>query len=101
MKRAKLPGLRRNAAVAMGNRGEERYISALGAVLEDAALEEGDNVVRRHAAWALGKIGGETAREVLAVALECTSETMLREEILAALKKIPTDCAEGCGGGYR
>jgi len=52
MKRPKLEGLQRNAAVAMGNRRDPRYVPAL-----TAALAEGTALVREHAAWALGRIG--------------------------------------------
>ena len=55
MKRATLPGLRRNAATAMGNRGDDRYLPALG-----AAAEDGDVVVRSAAARALARRGAAT-----------------------------------------
>lgn len=80
MKRAKLEGLQRNAAVAMGNRGEARYVAPLG-----RALAEGEPLVRRHAAWALGRIGGDEARRYLEEASGRESEPEVREEILAAL----------------
>jgi epoxyqueuosine reductase len=80
MKRAKLEGLQRNAAVAMGNRLERRYIGPLA-----EALREGEPVVRGHAAWALGRIGGEEARRVLEEALEREPDDRVREEIEAAL----------------
>ena len=79
MKRAKLEGLRRNAAVAMGNRGDARYVPALA-----EALAEGEPVVRRHAAWALGRIGGEAARAALAAGLEGERDATVRAEIEAA-----------------
>jgi len=53
MKRPKLEGLQRNAAVAMGNRRDPRYVPAL-----TTALAEGTPLVREHAAWALRRIGG-------------------------------------------
>ena len=56
MKRPKLPGLQRNAAVAMGNRRDPRYVPALA-----RALAKGEPLVgacRR----ALGRIGGAEAR---------------------------------------
>jgi epoxyqueuosine reductase len=52
LKRAKFEGLKRNAAIAMGNRGEKKYVSVLKRALDDT-----DAVVRRSAAWALGRIG--------------------------------------------
>ena len=80
MKRAKLAGLQRNAAVAMGNRLERRYVGPLA-----EALREGEPVVRGHAAWALGRIGGEEARRVLEEALEREPDEGVRAEIEAAL----------------
>jgi epoxyqueuosine reductase len=80
MKRAKLEGLQRNAAVAMGNRLERRYVGPLA-----EALREGEPVVRGHAAWALGRIGGEEALRVLMEALEREPDEGVRGEIEAAL----------------
>ncbi|MFL6193902.1 MAG: tRNA epoxyqueuosine(34) reductase QueG [Thermoanaerobaculia bacterium] len=80
MKRAKLEGLQRNAAVAMGNRLESRYIAPLA-----EALGEGEPLVRRHAAWALGRIGGAGAREVLEEALAWEMDEGVRGEIAEAL----------------
>jgi epoxyqueuosine reductase len=64
MQRAGHDGLRRNAATAMGNRGEPRYVPELARAL----AADPSPVVRRHAAWALGEIGGAAAREALAAA---------------------------------
>ena len=66
MKRAKLEGLQRNAAVAMGNRRDARYVGPLS----EALVGHPSPSVRRHAAWALGQIGGEAARAALGSALE-------------------------------
>jgi len=51
MRRATRSGLRRNAAIVLGNRGDD---AALPALLE--ALRDEDPVVRGHAAWAIGRI---------------------------------------------
>lgn len=80
MKRAKLEGLQRNAAVAMGNRRQPRYVAPLA-----EALATGEPVVRAHAAWALGRIPGEEARRVLEAALEREGDGAVVEEIRAAL----------------
>ncbi len=80
MKRAKLDGLRRNAAVAMGNRGAARYVGPLG-----RALASSSAVVRGHAAWALGEIGGEEAASALAAARSDERAEEVRREIDAAL----------------
>jgi len=82
MKRAKLHGLKRNAAVAMGNRGDERYVEPLARALAD----DPELVVRRHAAWALGKIGSPVAHLELEAALDRETEPEVRDEISRALK---------------
>ncbi len=51
MKRAKLEGLRRNAAVVLGNTGSDRDLASLIPALDDSSA-----VVREHAAWAHGRI---------------------------------------------
>ena len=83
MKRAKRSGLRRNAAVAMGNRrrGGAGYVPALTRALGDPE----DAEVRRHAAWALGRIGGEEARSALRNARSTEPEPAVLDEIDAAL----------------
>jgi epoxyqueuosine reductase len=80
MKRAKLEGLQRNAAVAMGNRRESRYVAPLA-----EALRDGETPVRGHAAWALGRIGGDGARAALERALVLEKDEAVRAEIAAGL----------------
>src|SRR4051794_13380414 len=80
MKRAKLAGLQRNAAVAMGNRRESRYVVPLA-----EALRDGDVLTRGHAAWALGRIGGDEARAALEAALAEEGDETVRTEIRGAL----------------
>lgn len=57
MKRAKLRGLKRNAAVVLGNIGTEEERSVLECALEDEEL-----LVREHAAWALEQIEARSCR---------------------------------------
>ena len=80
VKRAKLVGLQRNACVALGNAGSPAAIPALV-----RALREGESLVRGHAAWALGRIGGVKARQELESALPLEEEPETREEIGSAL----------------
>jgi epoxyqueuosine reductase len=51
MKRAKLRGLKRNAAVVLGNVGTVEDVPAL-----QQALEDPEPLVREHAAWALARL---------------------------------------------
>ncbi len=51
IKRAKYSGLRRNAAIAMGNSGESSFLPRLRKLAEDP-----DTDVAEHARWAIGKI---------------------------------------------
>lgn len=57
MKRAKLGGLKRNAAIAMGNSGRDGYLEPLRAALEDE-----DGVVREAARWAIDRIASDPAQ---------------------------------------
>lgn len=83
IKRAKRSGLRRNVAVALGNMGDPQAIPAL-----TLALSDPDPIVRGHAAWALGRIGGEEARAALAAALQREETPEVREEIALALEDL-------------
>ena len=58
--RAKRRGLLRNVAVALGNSGNPEAVPALVGALVDP-----EPLVRGHAAWALGRIGGAGARRAL------------------------------------
>jgi epoxyqueuosine reductase len=70
----------RNAAVALGNTGDPAHVPALGRALEDP-----EPVVRGHAAWALGRIGGHPARARLESALGREDDAGVRREIAEAL----------------
>lgn len=58
MKRAKLRGLKRNAAVVLGNVGAAEDIE----VLECARDEASDEMLREHAAWATARLAEPTGR---------------------------------------
>jgi epoxyqueuosine reductase len=51
IKRAKRTGVRRNAVVAIGNSGDQRFVPVLKRLIEDD-----DPIVAEHARWALSKI---------------------------------------------
>jgi len=75
--RAKWEGMRRNACIVLGNRGQAEDLSVLEAVLPD-----GDPVVAGHAAWAVGSIGGERARRLL----ERSTASERRPEVLREIR---------------
>lgn len=77
--RAKRRGLRRNAAVALGNTGGARAVPPL-----TRALHDDEPLVRGHAAWALGRIGGATARAALDAQAAVESDGWVLEEITLA-----------------
>jgi len=54
MKRAKLRGLKRNAAVVLGNVGTADDVDLL-----TRALDEDEPLVRDHASWALFRLGDD------------------------------------------
>jgi epoxyqueuosine reductase len=55
MKRAKLRGLKRNAAVVLGNVGTVEDVPVL-----EQALDDPEPLVREHAAWALARLASDT-----------------------------------------
>jgi epoxyqueuosine reductase len=86
IKRTKRRGLLRNVAVALGNLQDPRAIPALASALHDA-----ESLIRGHAAWALGRIGGVAARGVLHAALATEHDPEVGDEISAALTEIEMD----------
>jgi epoxyqueuosine reductase len=80
VKRAKREGLQRNVAVALGNSGDRAAVPALARALREAAP-----LVRAHAAWALGRLGGADAAVALRSALASEEDSEVRAEIEAAL----------------
>jgi epoxyqueuosine reductase len=79
--RAKRRGLARNAAVALGNVGSEADVPHLARAL----AEHDEPLVRGHAAWALGRLGGGAARRTLVSARGSEPDGSVRSEIEAAL----------------
>jgi epoxyqueuosine reductase len=81
LRRASRTQLARNAAIALGNSGDERAVGPLVASLRSDARA----LVRGHAAWALGRLGGAQARSALEAARRGDPDAWVREEAELAL----------------
>jgi epoxyqueuosine reductase len=80
IRRAKRRGFLRNVAVALGNSGSRAAVPALlGALLDLEPL------VRGHAAWALGRLGGADALAGLKDRLQTEVDAGVRDEITQAI----------------
>jgi len=88
--RAKRAGLARNACVALGNLGDRHAAPALSTAL----TADPAPIVRGHAAWALGRLGGAAAHAALAEALRREADAEVCAEIRAAL----ADAGQGVAG---
>ena len=84
--RAKRVGMQRNACVALGNLADPAAIPAL-----TSALLHPEPLVRGHAAWALGRIGGRQAEAALLEAAAFETDPDVVEEISAALGELTLD----------
>jgi epoxyqueuosine reductase len=82
IRRAGRAGMARNVSVALGNWGSEEAVPVLSDALSDPAP-----VVRGHAAWALGRVGGAAARSALEAALSSEQDPWVREELDLALDR--------------
>jgi epoxyqueuosine reductase len=84
--RAKRDGLLRNACVVLGNLGDPMAVPALSGALGDESA-----LVRGHAAWALGRLGGQLAHKALCAALASEPDPWVREEVQLALHEAASD----------
>lgn len=84
--RTKREGLARNVAVVLGNSRNPAAVPYLG----DALHHDPAAVVRGHAAWALGRIGGGGARAALAIAAGREADEQALAEIQAAQSLAPS-----------
>ncbi|MEW5988872.1 MAG: HEAT repeat domain-containing protein, partial [Chloroflexota bacterium] len=80
IRRIKRRGLVRNVCVAAGNWGNPAAIPALIALLADP-----EPLVRGHAAWALGRIGGEEATAAITLTLASETDEEARQEMVGGL----------------
>ncbi len=73
--------LQRNAAIALGNSGDERIINLLV-----TAIEYPKEMVRQYSAWALGRIGGKKSKNVLELKAKNEKSEKVKPEIVFALE---------------
>jgi epoxyqueuosine reductase len=70
----------RNAAIALGNLGDPVFVPDL-----QVAMHDPEDLVRGYAAWALGRIGGRVAKQILEANNERETSENVKKEIEAAL----------------
>jgi epoxyqueuosine reductase len=85
IRRTKRRGLLRNVCVALGNSGDQQAVPAL-----INALHDYEPLIRGHAAWALGRLGGPLAKQALEQALTSEEHPEARDEIRCALDGFPS-----------
>ncbi len=83
-------GMLRNCCVSAGNQRRPEYVPHLAGCL----AEDESALVRGHAAWALGRIGGDEAVEALRRAIADEEDEWCKEEIHLALQQ----AEDGPGG---
>ena len=81
LERPGFDGIRRNAMIVIGNRGDERAIPALIDAIRDPSP-----MIRGTAAWALGKFDQDSARQALQSACASESDEEVLNEIRAAIQ---------------
>jgi len=81
VKRAKRRGLLRNVAVALGNSGNREAVPILAHTME----HEVEPLIRSHSAWALGVLGGGSAKRALERARKIDADTEVAAEVALAL----------------
>ena len=79
--RTRRAGLLRNVCIALGNIADRGSVTALAGALDDP-----EPLVRGHAAWALGRLGGTAARAALTHALSRENDAWVRDECGLALQ---------------
>ncbi len=82
IKRTKRRGLLRNVCIALGNSGDRQAVPAL-----INALHDDEPLIRGHAAWALGRLGGVEAEQALHDALSTEENEEVQKEIRCALSE--------------
>ena len=73
--------LQRNAAIALGNSGDEGVVNLLATTMEDP-----EEMVRQYSAWAIGRIGGNKSKNVLELKAKNETSEKVKAEIATALE---------------
>ncbi len=81
IKRTKRRGLLRNAAVVLGNSGNPAAVP----ILANALHSDPEPIVRSHAAWALGQLGGRAAQRALETSRRREPDAGVEAEIATAI----------------
>jgi epoxyqueuosine reductase len=84
VRRAKYHGFMRNVTTVAGNLGKRAFVPALSNLL----LGSQEPLIRSHAAWALGQIGGANALEGLNAAVESEKDKDVLVELIEALRNL-------------
>jgi len=90
VKRSKRGGYLRNVIVAIGNAFKNQNDAKASQVLFHL-LTDPEPLIREHAAWALGRLGGEAAREALITQYKIETHPAVLQEIRAALSEWSMD----------
>ena len=87
VKRARRRGYLRNITLAIANQARhERQRQVAREALRKALIQDPEKLVRAHAAWALGRVGGQEARQDLEQALGGEGDDEVLSEIREALQ---------------
>ena len=76
LSRPKRSGLLRNAAIVLGNSGDQQFVPILITTLNDA-----EPIIRAAVVWALGKLGGSEAMTALKARREIEEDTAVLQEM--------------------
>jgi epoxyqueuosine reductase len=86
IKRARRTGYLRNVTIALGNQQDSEALPDLAWLVGN----EPEVIIRAHAAWAIGEIGGSTAAIILDQAFKREEDPFVSAEIRQARQRIPS-----------
>jgi len=77
VRRTKRRGLLRNVCIAMGNSGQVAFVDALM-----SSLQDGEPLIRGHAAWALGRLAHAQNRQAIIRAMTACAASEANQQVL-------------------